>query len=108
MFKKLKRVGLLSGMAIAMTLGLTTVNQAMASDDFATSWEAADAERKAAAQVGFEWRDTKKLLKQAKKANEEGDTEKAIKLVAKAHEQSSDAIAQHKRESDLWMSRVPE
>ena len=76
------------------------------SDDFNTAWEAADAKRKEAAAVGYEWRDTKKFLKKAKSEHEAGNTEAAMKLVAKAHEEAEDAIAQHAREADLWASRV--
>ena len=80
----------------------------MASEDFNAAWEAADAKRKEAAAVGFEWRDTGKILKQAKAAADEGDMDQAMKLVAKAHEQSEDAIAQQAREENLWQARVPQ
>ncbi len=80
----------------------------MASDEFEASWKAADEQRQAAAKLGFEWRDTKKLLKKAKAANEAGENEEAVKLVAKAHEQASDAVAQHEREGGLWQARVPQ
>ena len=78
------------------------------SDDFAAAWEAADQVRKEAGKVGYEWRDTAKLLKKAQTAAEKGEMEKAMKLVAQAHEQAEDAIAQGARESELWMARVPQ
>lgn len=82
--------------------------QTGAAEDFATAWDAADASRQEAAALGFEWRDTGKFLKQAKQAATDGDLEKAMKLVAKAHEQADDAVAQARRESNLWRARVPQ
>ena len=78
------------------------------SDDFAVAWEAADQARKEAGKVGYEWRDTAKLLKKAQAAAEKGEMAKAMKLVAQAHEQAEDGIAQAARESELWMARVPQ
>ena len=83
-------------------------SSAWASDEFNVAWEAADAKRKDAAGVGYEWRDTGKMLADAKSSAEAGDMEKAMKLVAKAHEQSEDAIAQQAREANLWQARVPQ
>ena len=79
-----------------------------ASEDFNAAWEAADAKRAEAGKAGFEWRDTAKMLSQAKEAAEGGDMDAAMKLVAKAHEQSEDALAQGKREANLWQARVPQ
>ncbi|MEN8180109.1 MAG: SoxXA-binding protein [Pseudomonadota bacterium] len=47
----------------------------------------ADKARKKAASVEGEWRDTGKMLKQAKAALKKGDHVKAMKLAAKAHKQ---------------------
>ena len=44
--------------------------------------------------LGFEWRDSRKLLKKAKQINAEGDYDKAKKLVAKAKKQGQVAVAQ--------------
>ena len=111
MLNKLFKLPLVSKFGVALALGLVVnvgfVPANASASDFTALWEAADAERKAAAAVGFEWRDTKKMLKQAKKASESGDIEKALKLVAQAHEQARDAIAQQKREAELWEARVP-
>ncbi len=97
---------LISGCATATTSEATT--ESASADDFATAWEAAEAKRKEAAAVGYEWRDTGKMLKKAKEEAEAGNTEAAMKLVAKAHEESEDAIAQQAREADLWQARVPQ
>ena len=91
--------------AISLLLATGSVN---ANEEFNAAWDAADARRMDAAAIGYEWRDTGKILGQAKAAAEEGDIESAMKLVAKAHEQSEDAIAQQAREADLWQARVPQ
>lgn len=48
----------------------------------------ANAERKLAKKLGFEWRDIGKFLKQAKKLHKKGDTAGALKLVSKAKKQA--------------------
>ncbi len=73
---------------------------------FQSAWDASDAKRQEAAAVGYEWRDTKKMLKKAQEEFEAGNTEAALKLVARAREESEDAIAQHTRETNAWASRV--
>jgi len=94
----------LSGCATATTPDAP----AAAGGDFAAAWEAADARRKEAGKLGAEWRDTGKMLDQARKASDKGEADKAMKLVAKAQEQSEDAIAQYERESAQWATRVPQ
>lgn len=96
---------LISGCATATNEAST---DPAAGDDFSAAWDAADAKRQEAAAVGYEWRDTSKMLKKAKTEAEAGNTEAAMKLVARAHEESVDAIEQEARESALWQSRVPQ
>jgi len=92
----------------ALFLGGCIIGVAQANaGDFAKAYAEADEMRKQAASMGYEWRDTGKLLKSADKANKAGKGDKAMSLVAKALEQSKDAIAQAKREGELWASRVP-
>ncbi len=97
----MKKTILLSVLALVLSF-----SQVSANAEFEAAWKAADEKRMEAAAVGYEWRDTKKFLKQAKEAAEQGDLDKAMKLVAKAHEQSEDAITQQAREVHLWSSRV--
>ncbi len=87
--------------------GLLLSSALVLADDFATKWDEAEAKRIEAAELGYEWRDTEKILKSAKKESEAGNTEKAMALVAQAFEQSKDAIAQSQREKENWASRVP-
>lgn len=48
--------------------------------------------------LGFEWRDTAKLIEAAEKAAEECDNDRAKALADKAEQQASDAIAQYHAE----------
>lgn len=52
-----------------------------------------------AAKLGYEWRDTGKIIKAAEKAAAAGDNDKAIKLAKQASEQADDAIAQYYSET---------
>ncbi len=56
--------------------------------------DSAKAELKKAKALGFEWRDTGKLLKKAEKASKAGDYDKAQKLIAKARKQAQLAVIQ--------------
>lgn len=56
--------------------------------------DAAHKEIDKAKALGYEWRDSRKLLKKAMKVNADGDYEKAKKLVAKAKQQGQIAVAQ--------------
>jgi hypothetical protein len=59
---------------------------------------AAEASRAAAAAVGYEWRDTAKMIEDAKKAVEEKDFDKAVKLAKQAEKQGKNAVAQHQQQ----------
>lgn len=59
---------------------------------------AAEASRAAAAAVGYEWRDTAKMIEDAKKAVVEKDFDKAVKLAKEAERQGQAAVAQHKQQ----------
>ncbi|MCG6976295.1 MAG: hypothetical protein LJE56_07795 [Acidiferrobacterales bacterium] len=53
-----------------------------------------------AKKMHYEWRDTGKIMKQAKKAKEDGDSAKAKKLVQKAIDQAKLAQQQAKAEAN--------
>jgi hypothetical protein len=54
----------------------------------------ARAELKQASAIGYEWRDSGKMLKQAETASASGDYAKAEKLIARAKQQAQLAVAQ--------------
>ncbi len=55
---------------------------------------AAEHELSRANKLGFEWRDSDKMVKAAKEANKEGKFDEAVKLASKAKEQGTMAIEQ--------------
>jgi hypothetical protein len=73
---------------------------------FNATYEAADAARKQAASMNYEWRDTGKMLKKAKKAAGKGDYETAEKLARKAEMQGKMAVAQAKEQEQGWQAAV--
>ena len=101
---KTKSMNIMLKLAILLSLGLSfNVN---AGSDFDAAWTAADDLRQQTADIRYEWRDTEKILAQAKAEQAAGNKESAMLLVAEAHEQAADAIAQAKREKSAWQSRV--
>ncbi len=58
-----------------------------------------------AQKLGYEWRDTAKIIKAAEKAAAAGDNDKAIALAKKASKQSDDAIAQYHSETKRYNER---
>ena len=73
---------------------------------FEAAYQSADAARMAAAEVGFEWRDTKKMLRQAKKLAEKGEYEQAIALANRAKRQGEFGVLQAEEQEKTWQSRV--
>lgn len=73
---------------------LATPIVTMAGSDFEQAKKEATAEIDNAKAAGYEWRDSRKILKKAEKAEKAGDHEKAMKLAKKAKKQGIDAVAQ--------------
>ncbi len=63
--------------------------------DAASAITAAEHEKKRAKGKGYEWRDTGKIIKKAKKAMKAEDYAKAVKLANKAKRQSANALKQY-------------
>ncbi len=63
-------------------------------NDALSAITAAEHETDRAAKAGFEWRDTRKLIKKAQAALKKGDYDTAVKLANKAKRQSSNALKQ--------------
>ena len=68
--------------------------------DAASAITAAEHEKKRAKGKGYEWRDTGKMIKKAKKAMKAGDFAKAVKMANKAKTQSSNALKQYAEQKD--------
>ena len=78
-------------------------------DDAATfdaAFEAAVEARAAAVEAEFEWRDTKKLLRQSLKLAEKGEYGKAIRLANRARRQGELALQQAREQETAWREMV--
>jgi hypothetical protein len=101
----MKKVLLLLSMAVSMPSGsLLLADPAAALPSLV---EQAEAARKEADALGFEWRDTAKLIKSAKEALEKGQKEESDKLASQALLQSKAAIAQAKSTEKNWKMMIP-
>ncbi len=103
--KKLTRTAVCAGLLVA---GAAVTPVALAADgaSFKVAYEAAEAARKKAASVGYEWRDTKKMLKKAKALAKKGDFDKAEKLANNAKFQGDAAYAQAQQQEEGWKAAV--
>ena len=79
-----------------------------ASDEatFKAAYVAAAAARKVVAQAGYEWRDTKKMLRQARKLAKKGEYAKAIELANRARRQGELGLIQAEEQESAWRAAV--
>ncbi len=96
--KSLKFLGL-AALTLSVAVGCATAPKEEPKTGAADAIAAAKAANKKAKSVGFEWRDTGKMIKKAEKALKEGDDAKAIKLANKAKKQAESAVAQYHAET---------
>ena len=82
------------------TFALIMSNYSYASTDEAIA--SAEKARKSAAEVGYEWRDTGKMIKQAKQLAANGKSDEAIKLARTAEEQGNSALKQYRSELNRY------
>ncbi|MGD8782864.1 MAG: DUF4398 domain-containing protein [Thioalkalispiraceae bacterium] len=95
----LKLTGLVA-LVFAVAVGCTTTEDTggateQAAKDAIAAAKQANKEAKA---VGYEWRDTGKMIKKAEKALADGDYDKAIKLANQAKRQAEIAVEQYNTE----------
>lgn len=88
----MKAIKLIRTAALALAVASVSAGAVLAAErdqvaEFAAAVEKADTSRKKAASVGGEWRDTGKLIKQAKAAAKKGDYKKALELANTAYRQ---------------------
>ncbi len=83
--------------AALFTVGCATkpAAPAVSADEAAAAIAAAEKSAAAANAVGYEWRDTDKLIEEAKKAAADKDYAAAAKLANKADKQGQLAVTQH-------------
>ena len=73
---------------------------------FKAAYEAGAAARKAARKAGFEWRDTKKMLRQAKKLAKKGEYARALELANRARRQAELGLVQAEEQNSAWRGAV--
>jgi len=85
---------------LASACATTQTAQAPAFASPAEAIAAAEAAASQAAAVGYEWRDTSKLIADAKKAEAAKDSAKAMELAVLALHQGENALKQHDQQKD--------
>ena len=87
-------------LVFAVAVGCSSTTDSSGSTEQAAKDAIAAAKKanKDAKAVGYEWRDTAKIIKKAEKALADEDYDKAIKLANKAKRQAENAIAQERAE----------
>lgn len=93
--------------AVAVTLAAGAPH-ARASDEatYKAAFEAALTARRAAAEAGFEWRDTRKMLRQARDLAKKGEYAKAVELANRARRQGELAVMQAREQEAAWRAAV--
>ena len=100
---------LLAAAVVAAALATGVWPSLASADDagaFKAAYESAEAARKAAAEVGFEWRDTKKMIRLAKKLAEKGEYARAIRLADRARRQGELGVMQAREQETAWKAAV--
>ena len=99
--------GFLTAATAALAVGVWAASVA-ANDEatFNAAYQAGVAARKAAAEVGFEWRDTRKMLKKAKKLAAKGEYEQAVELANRAKRQGELGVTQAAEQETAWKGAV--
>ena len=79
-----------------------------ASDEatFKAAFDAALVARRAAAEAGFEWRDTRKMLRQARNLARKGEYAKAVELANRARRQGELGQIQAEEQEAAWRAAV--
>ena len=93
---KIKKLGLISIVSACLLTPLSGH-----ASDFDSAVKQANSEIDKAKAVNYEWRDSRKLLKQAEKLNKEGKTGEAMELVKEARMQGQLAVAQAELQSSV-------
>jgi hypothetical protein len=101
----MKKVLLLLCMAVSMPSGAVLLADPAAASPSLV--EQAEAARKEADALGFEWRDTAKLIKQAREALDKGQKEESDKLASLALLQGKAAVAQARSTEKNWKMMIP-
>lgn len=97
--KKRKLLAIIGSISILLGTQSCAYMDSQSSSSSAAAEAAAEIDK--AKSMGYEWRDSRKILEKAEKALAAGDTEKADKLFAEAKQQGIDAQKQAKAQSSV-------
>lgn len=95
----MKKTILTASLSLLLTACASNGGATASADDAARAIAAAEASRQQAAAVGYEWRDTGKVIAAAKKAAEAQKYGQAVTLAEKAERQSVYAVKQQADQS---------
>lgn len=92
---------------VAILVGLSS-GTALAADEqaYKSACAAAEEARKISAELRYEWNTVAPLMAKANDAAAAGEFDKAAKLCEEARLQSEAAIAQAKKQADVWKAAV--
>ena len=95
----MKKIMILAAAAV-LTISACASGPTHTKNDATGAISAAEHETARVSKVHYEWRDTGKLIKEAKEALKKGDFDTAVKLANKAKEQSTMALAQYEEQKN--------
>lgn len=90
----MKKTILTASLSLLLAACASNGGTSASADDASKAISAAEAANKKAASVGYEWRDTGKMIKAAQKAAEAKEYAKAVSLATKAEHQGMNAVKQ--------------
>jgi len=93
-------IKLAAACTLALSLAACQSGPTKTLDDANMALQAAMAANSAVKKVNYEWRDTGKLLKKARKAKGEGKFDEAVKLAGKAERQAKNAMDQYNQQKN--------
>ena len=94
-------IKLAAACTLALSLAACQSAPTKSLDDANMAIKAAMAANGKTKKVNYEWRDTGKLLKKARKAKGKGKFDKAVKLANKAKRQAINAMAQYHEQKNV-------
>jgi len=100
----MKKTILTASLSLLLAACASNGGTTAAADDARQAIAAAEAARAKAASVGYEWRDTHKMIKAAQKAVDAHEYDKAVSLAGKAERQSINAVKQQKEQEKAVQS----
>ena len=99
-------VSVVAALLVVGALGWAPDSRASDEATFKAAHSAAAAVRKAVRKAGYEWRDTKKMLRQARRLAKKGEYEKAVELANRARRQAELGLIQAEEQESAWEATV--